>query len=64
MSHHLWMIIACVVPLLLIFFLPLIGAGSGDILFLFLVLCFGVHLLMMGRHRNGGDGDDGGDSSG
>jgi hypothetical protein len=51
-NHHLWMIIGCVLPLLFIFFLPFFGAGSGELLFVFIVLCFGVHLLMMGHHRN------------
>ncbi len=57
-NHHIWMIVACVLPLLLIFFLPLFGAGSGELLFVFLILCFGGHLLMMGRHKNHGNGDD------
>jgi len=45
------MIIGCVVPLLLIFFLPLFGAGGVELLFLFLIVCFGAHLLMIGRHK-------------
>ena len=58
-NHNIWMIIGCVLPLLLIFFLPLFGAGGGELLFIFLVLCFGVHLLMMGGHKNhGNDGDN------
>ncbi|MCF8052020.1 MAG: hypothetical protein K9L59_12335 [Desulfobacterales bacterium] len=51
-SHHIWMIIGCVLPLLLIFFLPLFGAGGGELLFVFIVLCFVLHLLMMGGHKN------------
>jgi len=55
-NHNFWMVIACVLPLLFIFFLPVIGAGSGEILFIFLIFCFGVHLLMMrGHHKNGDD---------
>lgn len=49
MKHHLWMIIGCVLPLILIFLLPLFGVGSGPLLFLFLILCFGLHLIIMGR---------------
>jgi hypothetical protein len=56
-NRHIWMIIACVLPLLLIFFLPLFGAGGGELLFVFLILCFGMHLLMMGHHQNHGGGD-------
>lgn len=56
--QRIWMIIGCILPLLLIFFLPLLGAGSGEILFIFLILCFGAHLLIMGYHKNNGNGDD------
>lgn len=51
-NHNFLMIIGCALPLLLIFFLPVFGAAGGEILFLFLILCFGMHLLMMG-HRGG-----------
>lgn len=57
-NHHIWMIIACVLPLLLIFFLPLFGAGGGELFFIFLILCFGAHLLMMGLHKNHGNGNE------
>ena len=57
-NHHIWMIIACALPLLLIFLLPLFGAGGGELLFVFLIVCFGAHLLMIGRHRKNGNGDD------
>ncbi len=49
--HTLWMVIGCVVPLLLIFILPIFGLGSGIRLFIFIILMFGCHLLMMGGHR-------------
>ena len=57
-NHNLWMIVACVVPLLLIFFLPVFGATGGESLFLFLILCFGMHLLMMGHHGDHGHHDE------
>jgi hypothetical protein len=57
-NHHIWMIIGCVLPVLLIFFLPLFGAGVGELLFSFLILCFGAHLLMMGWLRKHENGDD------
>jgi preprotein translocase subunit SecY len=44
------MLIGCLLPLLLIFVLPLFGVGSGVSLFIFIILMFGCHLLMMGRH--------------
>ena len=57
-NHHVWMLIGCLLPLALIFFLPLFGAGGGELLFLFIILCFGIHLLMMGRHPHNGNGGD------
>jgi len=44
------MIIGCLLPLLLIFILPLFGVGSGVTLFIFILLMFGCHLMMMGGH--------------
>ncbi len=49
--HTLWMVIGCVLPLLLIFILPIFGLGGGISLFIFIILMFGCHLLMMGGHR-------------
>ena len=55
-KHGLWMIIACALPLLLIFMLPSFGVRGDASLFIFLVLCFGMHMLMMRGHH--GDNDD------
>ena len=55
-NHNLWMVLGCVLPLLLIFLLPVFGASGGEILFLFVILCFGIHLLMIGHH--GGHSSD------
>jgi len=44
------MLIGCVLPLLLIFILPLFGVGSGATLFIFLILMFGCHLMMIHGH--------------
>jgi len=49
-KHNVWMLIGCLLPLLLIFVLPLFGIGSGVALFIFIILMFGCHLLMMGGH--------------
>jgi len=40
------MIIGCGLPLLLIFFAPALGIGSGTSLFIFVVAMFACHLLM------------------
>ncbi|MGE4545644.1 MAG: hypothetical protein AB7D06_16250 [Pedobacter sp.] len=67
MKHHWWMIAGCVLPLILIFLLPLFGVGSGPLLFIFLVFCFGIHLLMMargGRKRGENKTNDNGGSHG
>lgn len=53
MSHSLKMLAGCVVPLLLIFLLPVLGV-SGDATFVvFFVLMFACHLFMMGGHNDG-----------
>lgn len=60
------MLIGCVLPLLLIFLLPVYGIGDrGIVLFIFILLMFACHLLMpMGhgkqkdtaeRHPHGGE---------
>lgn len=51
MNHTLRMVLGCVFPMVLIFLLPLFGVGEGVSLFVFLVLMFGCHLLMMGGHH-------------
>lgn len=56
MSHMTRMLLACLVPLSLIFLLPLFGVGSGVTLFAFLILMFVGHLFMMGGHGHGGHG--------
>lgn len=50
MSRNLKMLLGCLLPLLVIFLLPLFGLGQGLGLFLFIVLMFACHLLMMGSH--------------
>ena len=50
MSHHLRMILGCILPLLLVFLLPLFGVSENIAVFVFIVLMFGCHLLMIG-HR-------------
>lgn len=50
MNHNLRMLIGCLLPLLLIFILPLFGVGQGVTLFIFMILMLGCHLMMMGGH--------------
>jgi len=54
-KHNFWMIVACALPLLLVFLLPAFGVGSGGYLFIFLIFCFGLHLLMMSGHGHDHD---------
>lgn len=54
-KHTLLMLIGCVLPLLLIFLLPLFGINGNVSLLIFMVLMFGCHLLMPmghGRHED------------
>lgn len=50
-NHGLWMILCCALPLLLIFILPTFGVRSDVALFIFIILMFGCHILMMRGHR-------------
>ena len=51
--HIFWMIIGCTIPLLLIFFAPVLGLGSNVSLFIFILSMFACHLLMpMHHHTN------------
>lgn len=54
-KHIIWMIIGCGLPLLLIFFAPALGLGSGTSLFIFVLAMFACHLLMP-MHGHGGHG--------
>lgn len=50
MSHTLRMVIGCVLPLLLIFLLPLFGVSGDFTLLVAIVLMFACHLLMIGGY--------------
>ena len=52
MNHTLRMLLGCMLPLILLFVLPLFGVGSGVTLFIFIVLMFMCHLMMLGGHRH------------
>lgn len=60
MSHMARMLIGCLLPLALIFVLPLFGVGSGLTLLVFFGLMFMCHLMMMGGHGHGTSGSHGG----
>lgn len=47
---HLWMIIGCILPLLLIFLAPALGLSSQVSMFIFIVFMFACHLLMPMLH--------------
>ena len=54
MSHMLRMLAGCLLPFLLIFFLPLLGISEGATLLLAVILMFACHLMMMRGHHMGG----------
>jgi RsiW-degrading membrane proteinase PrsW (M82 family) len=58
MKHHFWMLIGCVLPLVLIFLWPLFGVGSGSLLVIYFIICFGMHLVMMVDFGQKHDGKD------
>ncbi len=49
-NHWLWMVLGCGLPLLFIFFAPVLGIKGNLTLFTFIVIMFAVHLLMPMRH--------------
>ena len=57
--HDLRMILGCTLPLLLVFLVPLLGLSGNVGTFLFVVLMFACHLLMMRGHGGSGDGREG-----
>lgn len=50
-KHLIWMIIGCIIPLLLIFLLPLFGITGNYPFFIFILAMFACHLLMPMNHR-------------
>lgn len=51
MSHVVRMLLGCLLPLALLFVLPLFGVGEGIVLLLFVVLMFACHIFMThGEH--------------
>jgi len=52
MSHTLKMLIGCVLPFLLVFLLPAFGVSDSVTFFIFFLLMFGCHLLMIGGHKH------------
>ena len=53
MNPSLRMILGCILPLLLIFVLPLFGVSNTVTVFIFIVLMFACHLGMMAHHEHG-----------
>lgn len=47
------MIIGCGIPLLLLFFTPLLGLSNNVTIFLFVAAMAACHLLMIGHQRRG-----------
>ncbi|QDV85293.1 hypothetical protein TBK1r_42720 [Stieleria magnilauensis] len=47
MSHFWRMLLGCMIPILMVFVLPLFGVSEGVTLAVFLVLMLGCHLLMV-----------------
>lgn len=52
MKHIFWMIIGCIVPLLLIFLLPLFGVTGNYSILIFIVAMFACHLMMPMHHSS------------
>ncbi len=57
-GHGFWMVIGCLFPLILIFIGPSLGIKGDFLLFVFVVLMFGCHFLMMRGHKDQHNGHD------
>ena len=55
MLRHL---LGCLIPIMLLFLLPVFGVSEGVTFFVFMVLMFVCHLSMMGGHGHHGDDDE------
>ncbi len=51
--RDIWMVIACAVPLLLIFVLPLLGFSDAAAVVSFIFFLFAGHMLLIGFHGSG-----------
>ncbi len=56
-GHGLWMVIGCLLPLLLLFLLPLLGFTSLSAIFIAIILMLALHVLMTGAHGRHDDGN-------
>ncbi len=56
MKHGLLHILGCLIPIAVIFILPMLGVSSGTTFTLFIVLMFACHIFMMGGHSHGEHG--------
>ena len=54
MRHTIQMLAGCLLPLLLLFMLPLFGVSGGTTLFIAIVALFAGHLWMLGDHGHYG----------
>ena len=52
MKHLLLHVLGCALPLLAVFLLPLFGVSGEAAVFVFIVLMFGCHLLMLRGHKH------------
>jgi cell division protein FtsW (lipid II flippase) len=50
-KHALWMLIGCVLPILLIFLLPVMGIKGNGALILIIILILACHLIMVVGHK-------------
>ena len=57
-NHALGHMLGCALPLLLIMILPSFGVSSNVTYFIFIILMFGCHLMMLGGHHQGHASED------
>ncbi|VAX35870.1 hypothetical protein MNBD_UNCLBAC01-1057 [hydrothermal vent metagenome] len=62
-NHALMHMLGCIIPLLLIMILPSFGVSSNVTYFIFIVLMFGCHLMMLKGHNHGEEHSSGDEQS-
>ena len=64
MNHGFRHLLGCLLPIILLFLLPVFGISSGTTFTIAIVLMFACHLFMMGGHDHDGpeEGEDPGDT--
>ena len=54
-KHMLFMVLACAIPMLIVFLAPVIGIKSNYTIIIGMMVCMAAHVFMMSSHCNESD---------